>query len=351
MAAGDFTASQLNKIMLKAEEMWTNSALALSLTPHAEAAIALLENQTATIQGMEDKEKDNIVKVTWVSPCAIAVQDCTTNCTLTGAEAETKSKEYTLDNCKEVTFSVDAETLRTNTYNYDEVVAPLMAKAINSLDEYLAQQTIVNLKAFAGINQAPSPWTYNTGTSATDVPDSDWNLNMVAHLLNQSDLNNMDNPYFIESGSLWIPWTNAILNGGNLDGKGDLERMQALNGKFYFDRRNFAKAGVTEDLFMINPGAVVMANKTRNPDSPQVFGGTIQQTRYTTASRSLPGINYDVFYQLSCSTVNGKERIKHTFKIQALYDFFLNPEGCPVTINSVVYSPTGVLMYNKLAAA
>jgi hypothetical protein len=351
MAAGDFSPSQINKILLKAESMWTNSQLANSQVPHAEAAQALIANQTARITALEDKEKDNVVKINWVNTCAVTVQDCTTNCELTGPQAETGSKEYTLDLCKEVTFSVDAEKLRTNTYSYDEVVAPLLNTALNKLDEYVAQQTLVKLKAYSGVNAAPEPWTYNTTTGTTDVPNVDWNLSMVAHLLNQADLNNMDNPYFIESGSLWIPWTNAMFNAGNFDGKGDLARMQALNGRFYFDRRNFAKAGITEDMFMVNPGAVALANKTRNPENPTEFGGKVAQTRWTIASRSLPGVSYDVFYQLSCITVSGKEHLIHTFKIQVLMGIFLNPEGCPITINSVVYSPTGVISYNKLAAA
>ena len=45
--AGNFTAAQLLEVVVKGEEMWKNSQYEASLIPNAEAAVAVLKNQTA----------------------------------------------------------------------------------------------------------------------------------------------------------------------------------------------------------------------------------------------------------------------------------------------------------------
>lgn len=343
MAAGDFSPSALLAIKLKAEQMWTDSRLAADYKANAEAAKAVLQNQTATFRELDNPEKDNQIVVNFINPCGIVAEDCESNCDLTEDELETGGKTYALDLCKKAGFAVDAETLRTNTYSVEEVAARGLATALKALDEYWAQQVLVKLKAFAGVNVAPAPWTYAAGT--TTVPAADYTVGMVANLINQSILNKMPNAYYIDNGGLYVPWLNAQLASGNLDGKGDAARIAAL--KLYFDQWNFGPAGLTEDTFMVAPGAVAMKTKTRNPDSPTVIGGTVQQTRYTVASPTLPGVKYDVYYTLKCITSNGKARIVHSWRIETNGGVFLNPEGCPVTIDSVTYTPTGVISYTK----
>lgn len=345
MAAGDFSPSVLLQIKLKAEQMWQNSQYANSLAINSVAAQALLANQTARITPLEDKEKDNKVKINWVSACAVVEEDCESNCDIDGPELETKGKDYELDICKKVDFSVNATTLRTNTYALDEVVPQGLNMAIKRLDEYWAKQVLTKYKAFAGVNVHPAPWTWAANT--TTIPAADYNLSVVANLLYQAQMNQIPNPYYVNNGDLWVPWTNAMLQAGNADGKGDQARIQALGGRFYFDSWNFATAGLTESIFMVAPGAVAMTTRAKNPDTPTVLGGSIQQTRYTVNSKTLPGVKYDVFYKLTCKTVNGKENIVHAWRLETNGGIFLNPEGCPVTVGGTVYNPTGVISYTK----
>lgn len=348
MAAGDFSPSVILQIKLKAEEMWKDSQYASSLETNSVAAQAILANQTARITPLSDPEKDNTVKINWINTCNVVAEDCESNCDLDEAELESAGKDYALDICKKSGFSIDAEKLRTNTYDYEEQVAAGLNASIRELDEFLAQQSLVKLKAFAGINVAPAPWTYAGNT--TTIPDADYNLGMVAKILRQARLNRISNPYFINNGDLWEAFTNAQLQAGNLDGKGDVARIQALGGRFYFDDWNFGPAGLTESLFMVAPGAVAFATQNRHSDTPKILGGSIQQTRFTVRSKTLPGIKYDAFYKLSCKTVGSKEHIMHTFRLVVNAGIFLNPEGCPVTISGTTYSPTGVISYTHAPA-
>lgn len=343
MAAGDFLPSALLSIKLKAEQMWTDSRLAQDFKANAAAAVAVKANSTATFRELENPEKENQVIVNFINPCAVAVEDCESNCDLTEPELETAGKTYTLDLCKKTGFSVDAEKLRTNTYSVEEVAARGLAQAIKVLDEWWAQQVLVKLKAFAGINVSPEPFTYAAGT--TTVPAANYNVSLIPEIMYDAMMNKLGNAFYIDNGGLWVPYTNAQLNAGNLDGKGDAARIAQL--RMYFDPFNFGPAGLTEDTFAVSSSAIAFTTKTRNPDTPQVIGGSVQQTRYTVPSSVIPGVKYDVYYTLKCTTVSGKAHIVHSWRVETNGGIFLNPEGCPVVIGGNTYTPTGVLSYTK----
>jgi len=343
MAAGDFSPSALLSIKLKAEQMWTDSRLAQDFKANAAAAVAVKANSTATFRELENPEKENQVIVNFINPCAVAVEDCESNCDLTEPELETAGKTYTLDLCKKTGFSVDAEKLRTNTYSVEEVAARGLAQAIKVLDEWWAQQVLVKLKAFAGINVSPEPFTYAAGT--TTVPAANYNVSLIPEIMYDAMMNKLGNAFYIDNGGLWVPYTNAQLNAGNLDGKGDAARIAQL--RMYFDPFNFGPAGLTEDTFAVSSSAIAFTTKTRNPDTPQVIGGSVQQTRYTVPSSVIPGVKYDVYYTLKCTTVSGKAHIVHSWRVETNGGIFLNPEGCPVVIGGNTYTPTGVLSYTK----
>lgn len=343
MAAGDFSPSALLAIKLKAEQMWSDSRLAQDFKANAQAAVAIKENSTARFRELENPEKENQVVVNFINPCAVVAEDCESNCDLTQDELESGAKTYTLDLCKKSGFSVNAEKLRTNTYTVEEVAARGLAQAIKVLDEWWAQQNLVKVNAFAGINVSPEPYTYAAGT--TTIPAANYNVSAIPEIMYDAMINKLGNAFYIDNGGLWVPWTNAQLNAGNLDGKGDAARIAQL--KMYFDPFNFGPAGLTADTFAISSSAIAFVTKTRNPDIPTVIGGQVQQTRYTVPSSVIPGVKYDVYYTLKCTTVNGKANIVHSWRVETNGGIFLNPEGCTVTISSVNYNPTGVLSYTK----
>lgn len=351
MAAGDFSASQLLNIQLKAEQMWTDGILAKEQQPMADAAIAVLENQTARFQVFNDRDKDNKVQVTFINTCAIETDDCDDNCELDEPQVESGVEEYEPDLCQKAGFSVDQETTRTNIYSVEEIAAQSMARAIGKLDEWWARQVLARLATFSGVNVYPQPWTYDNTDKTTEVPTAQYNLSMVAHLMLQAQMNRLGTPYYIGDGTLAADIINAQLNAGNLDGKGDASRITQLN--LYQDMYNFARAGMDESLFAISPGAVAFKTTNRNPDAPRVLGGQIQQTIYTVNSRVLPGVKYDVYYTLKCVTgTNGRARYVHTWRLETNGGVWLNPAGCPVEIEvegaPVVVSPTGILSYTKV---
>lgn len=346
MAAGDFTASELGAITLKAEQVWRDSALFQQRTTQAEAARAVLENQTATFREFDDYKKDKKVVVTWLDTCDLDVDDCTTNCDIVEDELESKSQELEPTICKRAGFSVDETKIRKGSYEMTEQYAVGLAVSIKKLDEYWARTVIANLKTFAGTNVYPNPWTFDAGDNVTLIPEDEYNLQMYAHLLIQAQMNQLGNPYFIENGMLSADIINAQLNAGNLDGKGDLNRLNQIN--MYNDLINFGRAGVSEKLFAIGAGAVAMKTINKHPDRPLDLRGNVNKTIYRVNSRTLPGVQYDVHYQFSCDTVEGETHYKHNWRLETHGGIWLNPDACEVTVGDATGKPTGVLMYDTV---
>ena len=345
MAAGNFTASELQLVTLKAAQFYKdNTALYM---PEANSAIAVLENQTARFKEFEDVNKDKKVKVTWLDACGIVAEDCEETCEITEDELESKSKQYEPNICKKAGFSVDSRKLRTNDYTGDEIILEGTNAAIKALDEFWAQQVLQKLSTFAGVNVFPSPYSYDNALKTTLVPEANYNLKLLANWIQQAKLNRIANPYFIDNGSLFLEMINAKLQAGNADGAGDASRLAQLSKLLYDDQFNFGAAGITEDTFLIGKNAVAMQTVNKVADKPTVIGGNVGVTTYTVKSLVLPNVKYDVEYTVVCKVVNGKKTYVHTWRFTTYGLVELNPQGCPVTIGGVTATPTGVLSYTK----
>lgn len=343
-----FTASELQRINLMAEANGTDGRLEAEYKPYADAALAVLQNQTATFEPLLDRNKDNKLAVVFLDTCDIVDEACVVNCAIDGDPVKSTAVEYTLDLCRKVDFSVDETELRGNTYDMQQVAAKAQAKALKALDEYLNTQTLLRLKQFAGVNVAPSPYVFNAANMTTQVPYAAYQSpKIVTQMLRQAYMNKMGTPYYIDNGSLWDAWQDAKFDSGNGEGKGNAARIAQL--AMYFDLFGFAKAGLQEDTFMISNGAVAIGTRVTHSDTPVEMLGNVQQTWYTVSSPTLPGVKYDVFYTYRCDNVGGKAHIVHAWRYELNAGIWKNPNGCPVTIGGQVYNPTGILSYTQLA--
>lgn len=349
MAAGEFTASQLLETRVKAQAYWSDAANASEYAPEAEAAKAVIENQTMQFKEFDNyATKERKIAITWIDTCGVEVRDCVSTCELTEVELETASQPYEPDTCKQTGFSVDVTKLKTNDYTTDEVVLRGLASRVKALDEFWARQILVKINSYAGINVAPAPYTFDAPNMTTNVPAANYNLQMLANLIQQAKLNRMGSVYMIDNGTLFLEMLNANFNAGNANGKGNASRLSQLQKMLYDDQFNFAAAGLTNDTFVISKGAVAFKTVNKNPDKPMVIGGKVQQTVYTIPSNVLKGVKYDVYYTIECKTVNGKAHYFHTWTLETNGLVALNPTACPVEVGGTTYNPTGVLSYTKV---
>lgn len=350
-AAGDFTDSVLLDLQLKAEEMWADGKYTDNLKPHADAAILQLQKQTARFVEFDTPDKDRTANVVWLKMCGGAVTelDRTTDiCTISGAEAEVDTLPYEMDIDFKWNFSVDAEKARTNAYGIEEVIAKKIMEADKKMSESWATRLMTKYKAFAGpnipvIDGSSVPFTWDAGNTTSNIAAASYNIDIVANLIQQMILNDVDGGYYLNAGQLFQPWMNAGLNSANFDGKGNDARRTQID--MNFDQFSFKRAALTEDMFLLSNSAVAMKTHNRYGIAPQYIGGSINQTRYKVKSNILPNTYWDVIYQLSCS--GGKDI--HTWQFMTRGGIWLNPTPCPTTIEGSDYTPTGVYSFTKVA--
>lgn len=347
MDAGIFTAAELIAVRLKAEQAWANSQYASSLKPKAAAAQAVIANQTATFEVLNNRDKDLSVDILFIDACGDEAVDCEATCSIDAPELAANKITVAPNICKEAKFKIDVTKLRKSEYTESELILNGYAKLTKSLDEFWAQQILAKLKLFAGVNVAPAPFTYDAVGKTTEVPAADYNLKILGNWLQQAELNSIENPYFIDNGHLFLDLMNARFDAGNLDGKGLAARMQELESMLTIDQYNFAKAGLTEDTFLIGAGAVAFKTVNKHPDIPMNVGGKVGRVLSTINSNLLTGVKYDLTYETTCEVVGGEEHYFHTWRARTHGLVELNPKGCPVTIGGTTVEPTGVLSYSE----
>lgn len=337
MAAGDFSSSELVEIKLKVDEIYSGeTAEAAHYRAETEALKAILENQTGKVVPLSGyQEKDNTVGIQWIDATGVSDGADADNCTVTEAELETKAQPVTLSLARKAGFSVSEAKLRTSIFSKEEVIAKGMLAAMKELDEWLAVQALLFLNASSGTPVAGSfgAYTFNATAKAISVPAADYKSELIPFMMKMGVMNKIRDSFVIDSGDLFIPFQNAKFNSGNGEGKGDQNRFNAM--PMYFDMFNFAASGITPDTtYQVGKSAVAFAHKVRYKSTPEDWPN--DQKRYSIKSKNLPGVEYEVIYQLTCS---GDEKL-HSWRLRTKAGLYLNP--------TAVATNTGVIALAKV---
>lgn len=336
-----FTCADLLVSQGKAEAIWADNAENAEYMPNSETVQAIVANQTAKlapITGLQDK--DNTIKIVWLTSCELEIQDCTTDCFPTGNEIKADCKNYTPTICREVPIWINETTLRSSIYSKEELLARSFLKAIKLIEDDLAAKGVAFLEDVEGVNSFMGDYGTLTGggvvgNSATKIAPSNWTASLMGYLLQAGKMNLFSSPYLISGNNLYQAYWNAQAEFANADGKGGLNKFNQL--KPTFDLFNVDSAFSNPSTFLIDRSAVAFGAKWEYPEQVTDFGGNIGK-RYSIPSKTIPGLRYDVHYLMDCSN----REIIHKFNIIARAGFYLNPTGC--TENN-----THVLRFEKLA--
>lgn len=336
IVAGNFTASDLAVALRASDKMWGNDMLKGDFEGNVDVAKALIAEQNAKVDILEDSEKDRDVKVHWINSCATPVVDeDDDDCDLAGPELGSDSKTYSLGVGKKYSFTVDEMMFRTNNHSMSEAVAVGFLKADKALSEAVCGTSVARIESFKGVNTiADGVGTPNGVTTETDIAAADWDAELFAYLYRIAIQNYLTNPFLLSGTNLFEKNLVTRLSQANANGKGDAALYSLM--RTYFDLFNIDPVNSPDvKTYMINRGSIAFASKNYYGAVPIQYKS---QDRYSIASRNLPGVRYDVHYTNRCST----NTMKHDFTVKVKYDWFLNPTGCTDT-------RTGVLAFNKTA--
>jgi len=334
-SAGTFTASAIQDILAKADEMWVDNMASKDYMAHTETLNALLANQRPGMFRELEGEKDNTVKLVWLHNCNTTTSACSNDCTIGGDELASNSKDYELNLCRTVGFNVKEKATRTNVFGMDEQVALGFLSTQKLLDEWLNSQSISFLAANTGTSvYFAKNWEQESGGVNIEVPSSDFdNRRVIPKILLTAMRNNFDRPYTISGELLWLDAWEAAMNAANADGKGDAAKFQTLQR--YHDLWAFEAANSPDEmLYVVNSGATAFVSKAYYGDTPTEY---MTQRRWSRPSFNLPNVRYDWVYTNECSS----NEITHKFSCYVKAGLFLNPAGCTET-------KTGILGVKKI---
>lgn len=338
------SANYLTNVKQRAEELYAENLQELAFNKAETTTVnAVLENQMAARaqQLLQAAPTDN-VDVVWNTDDNAAVQDCTSDCVLSGQPATADAINISAPKCQEITWTVSEETARRSGRSVEEESAFILARRMIAMDNGVNTYTASQLyaKADAPVAGSLPPYaSYANGVST--VPAGNYGLQMYADWLLTAIKNRMGTPYIIDNGALFTFLTNARLNAQNLDGKGDAAR--ALGFDPYEDILGLAAAGITQvDDFIIKKGAVALFTKYYNTvrredgtsgplTTPTYYAGQVQQWRSTMKSANITagaGLIYDMFATETCADITGTTShsdIGHTYKLKVNMGVFKAP--------------------------
>lgn len=333
--AGNFDCADLQVINVAIDRAWADNQINKDYTSYAQSLTAIMTEQTASMPDLENVEKDEKVKVYWSADCSDTLADCDDDCTVGGPTPEAQCKEYQLDICKKAGFSIPEKRFRKSNLTREEVVARAMLKRMKELDEFLARTVIAKLDAFAGVNQYPGIGTVVGGL--TYVNPALWTADVMGYLAQVGIMNKLANPFVLNGTNLWQANWQAQFNNLNQNQRDEMAKFGAL--RTYWDPFNVDTVNAGNKVsYLVDKGAVAFVNKAYYPlNSPIEYLGA-GQTRYSIASRNIPGVFYDVVYTNRCVA----NEIYHDFTLYVNAGIFQNPLGCNPDVTGVLKFQCGV---------
>lgn len=333
--AGNYTATQLQKVIAKIDKAWADNQQHAEYVPNVDVVLALMKEQTARIKEIEDPEKDKTLRIYWVIDCNTGVTtDDEDDCTINGPEAESKAQDYALTIKKMVKFSVKENMGRTNEVNREDALAVQLLARMKELDEYIAQTAVSKINSFAGTNQFTGGIGVVDGLT-TYIAPSFWAGDMYGYFAQVAIMNKFKSPFMLHGSNLFQQNWQAAFNAANANQKDQLPKLQSIRS--YWDMWNIDSVNTPDAVsYMITKGAIAFSSKHYYPQNTPVEFMTSK--RWSIESKTLKGVWYDVIYTNRCN----QEDIIHDYKLKVKFDFFLNPTGCNEDVTGVLKLACGV---------
>lgn len=321
MAKGDFTPTHLAEIQVKLDQMWKEPQNQKFYTAKGETVKAVIANQTAEFPELKDPSKTREVAVKWADWCddtATTVTD-TDACDITGCdEPDPKTKTYANNTFLEDCFTIREEDYQTSVLDKDETIAKGMLAKIKNIIELFNAKVVAVIDANKGVNPFPDDFVYDGDD--TLVPKQDFTIEkMYPYWMQMLALLRSGNNYILDGHNLFQAKILAAAAKLNADGKIDQELFDMF--PYYNDILGFAKAGVPDNTYLIDAGALAVQTRQKWPRVPKVFQ---DYTKYSIPLPGYPGLGLDVKYQQTC--VTDSEVYSWKFKLRGL--IAVNPFLC-----------------------
>jgi hypothetical protein len=313
-----------------ADDIWSDPMKNNDLIADVITTRAVMENQSVNFTEITGS-KNNELRVEWLTKCDIEPTACTSDCTITGADADPLCKDYEIICLYETTFKVPLRAYRDRTIEMQQSIAFQKLAHMTALDERLTQYIIAGLHTAVGTNL----FTGGVGTVSgitTTIGAQSWDSGIWGYFDQVRRLNKLRNPYLITGNNLYQLIFNVPFDAGNANGVGNFRKMNTL--RVYQDPENI-EDHASGHTFLIAKTAVAFLNKAWNKINPinaEVKAG--QYWEWSEESKNLPGVWYDFTMKETCVG----DEFYQAYKIKLHGLFVTNPYPCDT-------DNTGVLQF------
>lgn len=335
---GNIDAALLLEVKEEIVNIWNDTgSREAEYTADVEPALAILQNQTARLEVLEQPDKDRELMVHWVEDCDDEdPEDCGDLCDIDGPEAGTLAAHYALTECFDKRFSVTEEKFRTSSLTYEKYVATIMLKKLKLMDEFWAAKALTALQLAAGVNKYAGQYT--VVGNKTYIPAPAWNSDVFGYFDTALWMNKLGMSRMITGTLLKQHMWKVGMETTNPSGEAEVAKMTAF-GVPYFYRKMDATLG-NKSAFLFNVNTLAMATKARHsiygPEGREIKKNGLLLS--TIESRNLPGVVYDLYVQEQCISND----IKHSYAIASRGGIFQNPTGCDDDLTGVLQFVCGV---------
>ena len=311
-------------VQATADQIWQDPIANKDYVATADAAIAVIENQTGTFTEMTGA-KDKDISVEWLSTCNVVSSACADECNPSAVALKPQCTNYSMDLCQTASFYLSSKDYRTRTIDMQVAVAKGILAAKKELDEYLAAQVVTGLVSNAGTNL----YTGGIGTvsaGSTCIPSAYWDASMFGYFALVSKMNKFSNPYLLTGTNLF----NAVWSANNGGNPGAAQMLGTM--PIYFDPFN-VESVASGSTFMLHKSAAALVTKAYYPEGAANSiskGGSY--LLWSEPSMNLPGVMYDIVYQSECT---GNDWVD-TYSVSTKAGFFINNTGCTATTTGIL---------------
>lgn len=326
------TPSALTAIYYSAEKMYKDGQLKEDYTAEVNAALAVIDNTTVKIELKDEDDKPRTATVYWSKKPTSNLGDCTETpnnlCALTGNEADSAKKDYTVSECVTNSFTVDENLYQSNYLRAEDVMSNDLLLAMKEMDEAVSQKMIAKIDSFSSANlytkvgigcpADPSPLSW----AQTYIQPQFWTPEIMGYFKQVARINKFSSPWLLDGDNLYNKLFQTEHNQANADGKGAFSMLRGM--KYYEDLYNMPIVNPSDSkTFMINRGTTAFSSYAYwdkfGPENAQDHGSG--QFKFSVKSKNIPGLTYDVYTLSVCSG----RHMKHTWTLEGHYDLFNGP--------------------------
>lgn len=330
------TNSVLPLVLDRADRAWPGNMSQKDFVAHIETLNAIRDQQTAQLQTVNLPDGVD-ARITWMTQCDLTVDTLvTTDCSFSGAEADTAKMDLSIDQAKQTTFSVPIDAWRDNEFGFADAVATNLNMAMVAQAEAVAQYSVGVINANLGVNTYTNSGNWTVSGTENIIPASEWESTAIfGRFQIAARKNRFNNPYLLSGENLYHLAYMARTSNGNGEGKGDFVRINEM--PIYNDIFNVDEVNDPALLtYMIERGTFAFASKGYYPETPETLNGNFQ--RFQIRNRFFRELVHDVETLVDCSSGVWKQH----WKVIPRYKLFINPVGCTAT-------RTGAIAFTKEA--